>query len=49
MQSTGQTSTHEASLTPMHGSAITYVMASNSGLRGFSFGGGEDTPTDRLA
>ena len=25
MQSTGQTSTHELSLTPMHGSAITYV------------------------
>src|SRR5919106_3080390 len=27
MQSTGQTSTHEASFTPMHGSVITYVMA----------------------
>src|SRR5919106_4444475 len=27
MQSTGQTSTHEASFTPMHGSVITYVIA----------------------
>src|SRR5438552_1006137 len=26
MQSTGQTSTHARSLTPMHGSAMTYVM-----------------------
>src|SRR5919108_4075024 len=26
MQSTGQTSTHEASFTPMHGSVMTYVM-----------------------
>jgi hypothetical protein len=27
MQSTGHTSTHEASLTPMQGSVITYVTA----------------------
>src|SRR5579863_8600614 len=26
MQSTGQTSTHEASFTPMHGSVMTYVI-----------------------
>jgi hypothetical protein len=26
MQSTGQTSTHELSFVPMHGSAITYVI-----------------------
>src|SRR5919109_1929492 len=30
MQSTGQTSTHDASLTPMHGSTMTYVMAASS-------------------
>src|ERR1700681_4564008 len=35
MQSTGQTSTHELSLTPMHGSAITYAI----GFGFLSFGG----------
>src|SRR5918998_437993 len=31
MQSTGQTSTHELSLVPMHGSAMTYAMSDLSG------------------
>ena len=48
MQSTGQTSTHELSFVPMHGSAMTYATAwlpgskSNLGPRGAAAGAAAD-------